>query len=356
MTDKISIVGSMGSPCSPTSQIDAVSNYAGDGRTSSKTSTSVSTIAKALKRLKHRSPALHRRRSNNITQHNDDARGNDAAATVRLIEARDDAIRERIARAHEADQPESGRRDPSISARNLGSFQHIPLDDSTNAALTGAATEFADPGDYYRQRRQLHLREKAMAFDFHKEATASDLERRADQVLTRLKQRDRDQVYGAAEPREGWRGQKHPRFAGDHFLANVDLIEKTNVFRVAQLAPKGAHLHIHFNSCLKPAVLLDVAKSMDRMFIWSDVPLVESEAHAFDRCGIQFSIRSVERERERRRGNLFDPDYQPGQEMRFDEFLTLFPRETRGSPETWLVEKLMFTEEEAHHHCQTARG
>ncbi|KAL2755570.1 hypothetical protein ACRALDRAFT_2041905 [Sodiomyces alcalophilus JCM 7366] len=276
----------------------------------------------------------------------------DAEATVPIIQVRDEAIRERIARAHGPHQP--GSLQPG-SGLDPG-FQRIPLDDSVNAALTGAATQFSDLDDYERQRRQLLLREKAMGFDFHKEATASDLERRANHVFALFKLRDRVEVYDAAEPREGWHGQTHPRFPGDHFLANVDLIEKTKVFQVAQLAPKGAHLHIHFNSCLPPAVLLDVAKSMERMFIWSDTPLVESDVHAFDRCEIQFSIRSVERERQTPGGNLFDPDYQPGQEMRFDAFLESFPREQRGDPETWLAEKLMFTEEEAHHHCQTAKG
>lgn len=205
---------------------------------------------------------------------------------------------------------------------------------------------------YFAARGGLIELERTMGFEHKCRYSATDLEHRVDEILQRLRRVDDETVYAGASPRCDERGQVHRRFAGDHFLSNVELIEQTALFRVASRMPKGAHLHIHFNACLPPAVLLGIAKTMDRMFITSDLPLVTDAG--FDKCELQFSILSLEKETP---GDLFSATYQSRQTMRFAEFLKTFPtRYTKRTVDEWLVEKLVFDEYEAHNFMQTASG
>ncbi|KAI1326541.1 hypothetical protein F5Y16DRAFT_226305 [Xylariaceae sp. FL0255] len=64
------------------------------------------------------------------------------------------------------------------------------------------------------------------------------------------------------------------------------------LFKLAKLMPKGAHLHLHFNSTLPPDVLLKYAEGMSNMFLWSDSKL--QSADDFRDCHIEFSLRSID--------------------------------------------------------------
>ncbi|GJN73695.1 hypothetical protein PLICBS_007778 [Purpureocillium lilacinum] len=210
-----------------------------------------------------------------------------------------------------------------------------------------------DTERYFAHRASVLGVERGLAFDSRCRLRATALERRAARILAALRRLDDAEVYAQAAPRKGYAGQTHRRFAGDHFLSNVELIGQTRLFAAARRMPKGAHLHIHYNACLPPRVLLDVAKTMDRMHITSDVPLTDRSA--FDRCEIQFCMLSAERERP---GDLFSAAYEPRQTMRFADFLGGFA-EAYGGTETaeqWLVSKMEFDEEEAHNFLQTAEG
>lgn len=215
--------------------------------------------------------------------------------------------------------------------------------------------ELEGPDDYFQLRRHVMARDKTLDFDYRCHNGASPLEKRVDSIIRILRQRDHKNVYEAAPSRRGHGGQLHRRFAGDHFLSNVDLINQTALLDVARHMPKGAHLHIHFNSCLLPHVLLDIAKGMDRMFITSDLPLVaENNYINFDRCEIQFSLRAIENEDP---GDLFSPDYTPRKTMKFAQFLEWFPNHyDRATADEWLTGKLVFDEDEAHNLHQTAAG
>jgi adenosine deaminase CECR1 len=183
---------------------------------------------------------------------------------------------------------------------------------------------------------------------------ASDKEKYADQIIQRLKLRDSLVVYGQAPQQLGHGNQKHPRYPGDHFLSNRDLIEKSEVYSVARMMPKGAHLHIHFNSCLEPRFLLDIASQQPRMFISSNMPLPSGDGAALKQCEVQFSLLA---EGEEKPGDIYDPVcYKPGQDMPFSEFLRRFPVEQQGEPLEWLEGKLMFSAEEAHNIRQTTLG
>lgn len=230
-----------------------------------------------------------------------------------------------------------------------------PAQQSATSLNLSAISRFDSVDDYYNIRANLLQHEKTLDFDYRCRANSTAKERLADVIIQRLRHDDQANVYDTAPPRRGFGGQQHPRFAGDHFLSNLDLINQTALFRVARHMPKGAHLHIHFNACLMPHVLLNIAKGMDRMFITSDVPLLPDGSHeSFDRCEIQFSIMSPEKESP---GDLFSPTYEARQTMKFQDFLRSFPQNyTKTTPDEWLLEKLMFHEEEAHNHLQTAAG
>lgn len=205
--------------------------------------------------------------------------------------------------------------------------------------------------EYLKSRNELLNIEETMNFDYACRSRASPLEHQVDDIIRQLRMDDDEQLFKTAKPRlDKPHGQQHPRFAGDHFLGNRDLINKSRVFEIARRMPKGGHLHIHFNACLLPHVLLDIAKSMDRMFITSTLPLTNPGQR--NDCEIQFSIISPDKERP---GDLFAPDYQSGQTMRFKDFLARFPS-LEETADAWLVRKIVFQESEAHNVFQTAAG
>ncbi|EON99278.1 putative adenosine amp deaminase protein [Phaeoacremonium minimum UCRPA7] len=237
------------------------------------------------------------------------------------------------------------------------------IQEPTIAVDTGkAAAVPARLRAYLEERRKTKEREDALSFAWRCTQTASAKQRHAGRILDVLKHNDRIQIYKAQPNQKGLEGQEFPRFPGDHFLHNQTLIEQTKVFRVAKKMPKGAHLHIHFNACLLPYVLIRIAQDMERMFIMSNIPLTAKEN--WDKCEIQFSILPPEKERP---GNLFNPAYINRQTMKFVDFIQEFPthypeeciRKSK-SPESWaedwLIDKLVFDEEEAHHWLQTVDG
>ncbi|KAL1838958.1 hypothetical protein VTJ49DRAFT_2030 [Mycothermus thermophilus] len=207
--------------------------------------------------------------------------------------------------------------------------------------------------EYDELRQQATLYETALGFEHTCASRASPLEVQANEVLQQLRRDDVARVYDAAPKRRGYRGQEHSRFCGDHFLSNVELIEQTQVYALIRAMPKGAHLHIHFNANLLPSVLLDIAKDMERMFIWSNIPLDRPEAYHL--CRIQFSIMNDDAVRQKGEGVPFDPEYQGGTVMQFGQFRRAFPG-GEDAADRWLQSKLVFDEEEAHNLHQTAEG
>ncbi|KAM7224062.1 CECR1-like protein [Rhypophila decipiens] len=236
-----------------------------------------------------------------------------------------------------------------------------------------ADLHYDSQSEYYAQRELLQKRQATLAFDFVCTSRANATERRANEILQAVKRRDIKLVYEAAEARTGYGGQKHPRFFGDHFLSNADLIENTELFKIAHLMPKGAHLHIHFNANLLPHVLVDIAKKMDHMYIMSNVPLMTAngDSTGFDGCKISFSIISADNVKQKREENgvqsLFDVAYIPKEPMPFKEFCHKFQKfynQSHGKEEhddnvnvdKWLHKKLVFQEEETYNLLQTADG
>ncbi|KAK6451405.1 adenosine deaminase CECR1 [Trichoderma asperellum] len=270
----------------------------------------------------------------------------DKAAAREVIKAHDSEIDRRRQGNGDGDRARDGTYGLPLNSNAIGS---IP-----------------DVADYEKLRAKVVSREDELSFDARYRSRASDMERRVDEIIRNVRKED-EVLFSGQVPRKGYHGQLHPRFAGDHFLSNVDLIDETGLFKIASMMPKGAHLHNHFNACLPPHVLLDIAKGMDRMFITSNLPLIckgegEDKFENFDKCEIQFSIMSPDKEDA---GDLFSPRYQSRQTMKFSEFLNRFPTyytradvgtDGKTKADKWLLHKLLFQEEEAYDHLQTASG
>ncbi|KAK2592020.1 hypothetical protein QQS21_010291 [Conoideocrella luteorostrata] len=248
-----------------------------------------------------------------------------------------------------------GIHDKVVAAQAV-EFQNADLAKRGFQAPAVESTTFPNATDYFKYRSEVMQREKNLDFDSRCRDRATELEKRADAIIHKLRKQDQNQIYDSAGFRQGHAGQRHKRFAGDHFLSNVDLIDRTALFDIASHMPKGGHLHIHYNACLPPSVLLDIAKGQTRMFITSDLPLIPDNNFAnFDRCEIQFSI--IMSPLDEVPGNLFSPEYKSRQTMNFIEFLDQAPQHFhRLTPDEWLQQKLEFCEEEAHGILQTAAG
>jgi len=235
------------------------------------------------------------------------------------------------------------RRDQHTNIPDSIANKEAPIDEPNN-------TEY-----YFSQRDEILRREASLRFDSGCQNKASEDERRANAILQTLKYNDSIRVYERAPARQGYGGQNHRRANGDHFLSNADLIEETEVFKVAQKMPKGAHLHIHFNANLRHDFLLNIAKKMPRMFITSTHALIPDDNYVnYGRCEIQFRIRSKADENP---GNIFSRDYEAGQTMLFSQFLQEFPSHyEKASADEWFKSKLVFGEEETYNCFQSVKG
>lgn len=174
---------------------------------------------------------------------------------------------------------------------------------------------------------------------------------------------------------------------GQHFLHVRDLLEDTRLFQVARMVPKGAHLHLHFNSTLLPVVLLGFAKDMVNMYIWSDHRLLTDSD--FRDCKLEFSLRNLGQVRkemhakaaesgdslmcqrltqaeslsdeaaktrayDRLGPDMFSPTYKNGrkdkgqqvEEMRYQYFRERWDEKALGDCDEWLISKLTFSKEE----------
>lgn len=224
--------------------------------------------------------------------------------------------------------------------------------------------------DYFQDREEMVKRGGQLGFNHRLTQAADKAEREAKALIDVVRFNDDAAYYAPGEPLASlFDRQKHGRFAGDHFLTNAELIKKTGLHKIARKMPKGAHLHIHFNSCLLPHVLLDVATGMENMFMWSSKPL--TSADNLKLCEVQFEIMGADRAAASDRGDLFAPNYQTGQDkpqiMRFQDFMHRWDEERNTWKDTmadfralshqeWLVSKLVFNDSEAHDPYQTPAG
>lgn len=209
--------------------------------------------------------------------------------------------------------------------------------------------------DAYNTRREALLRkEKGYGFEIRAVQDATEVERTANAIVERLRRSDELDVYGKKTDKTG-----RKRAPADHFLGNVELINQTELFRVAQKMPKGAHLHCHFNACLPPDFLVREARGREHMYIKSSIPLVSDPA--YQEAEIQFQILLHTNEDQQRaienapNVNIFDESYEKDSWMSYPAFCERFPG-GYSKTEEWLVSRMLLTEEEIHSMNQTGFG
>jgi adenosine deaminase CECR1 len=200
---------------------------------------------------------------------------------------------------------------------------------------------FTSVNDYEEVRAALIARENAQAFDAQAIATASVLEKQANEIVAAIRKNDETEVYGMMRDKHG-----RQRAPADHFLGNVDLINMTDLFRVAKKMPKGAHLHCHFNSCLRPEFLIEHARNKESMYIRSTCPLTSKEAML--QAEISFLVQPPQPEV----ASIFSENYVPQTWMRYTKFCVEFFGGVEEA-EKWLVSKMLLNEEEVYDTYQT---
>ncbi|KAI0164087.1 hypothetical protein GGR57DRAFT_452280 [Xylariaceae sp. FL1272] len=133
--------------------------------------------------------------------------------------------------------------------------------------------------DFKFQNRDSNPSLKSSSMDDEDEAALNRME---DKAIKRMKD---------MRAKDDARFKAKDLLSTGHFLDIKDEIDKKELYQIARMAPKGAHLHLHFNSTLLPHVLLGYAADMDNMFIWSDMGLDEKEN--FDTCKVEFSLKPL---------------------------------------------------------------
>jgi len=230
--------------------------------------------------------------------------------------------------------------------------------------------DFETQTAYDKAREELQAAERAIAFDADVVATSSGIEKEAVEIIQKIKLYDRENTYGRPFDANGQ--STGERTVGQHFLGNVDFINKTWLMNVARRMPKGAHLHIHFNSCLPAKFLIRQARDVQAMYVRSTLPLTNSANMAASR--ISFMVMTPHEathfkatdgtEKHIPLGNVWDPAYIPNNWMSYQDFQQHFKftdddgdnlQGTTGA-ELWLERKMQISEEEAHACHQTGRG
>lgn len=195
---------------------------------------------------------------------------------------------------------------------------------------------------YEEARAALIAKENSQAFDAEAVAAASDIEKRANELIGAIRKEDEKEIYG--NNKDG-----RQRVVADHFLGNVDLINKTELLKVAKKMPKGGHLHCHFNSCLRPEFLLEQARGRDSMYIRSTCALISEEAKR--EAEISFLVQPPQQEGV----NVFSEGYAAQSWMKYPKFCEAFPGGA-AEAEKWLISKILLNEEEVHNTYQTGTG
>ncbi|KAI0878637.1 hypothetical protein GGS24DRAFT_442483 [Hypoxylon argillaceum] len=206
---------------------------------------------------------------------------------------------------------------------------------------------------------------------------ANTVEAEANEIIARMRVKD-EAVYRTKNISPG-----------QHFVDVRDVLKDTLLFHVAAMVPKGAHLHLHFNSTLLPGVLLGYAKDMVNMYVWSDHQLLED--NDFENCKLEFSLRNLEQVRvemhkkaiesqdssileklkhaeglsdeatkirayDELGPDIFSSAYKHGrkdknqqvEEMRYQYFRERWNEKTQGDCDEWLISKLTFNKGEVN--------
>ncbi|RKF79227.1 Adenosine deaminase 2-A [Golovinomyces cichoracearum] len=235
--------------------------------------------------------------------------------------------------------------------------------------------EFNDQATYDKALKNLEFADKRRAFDAGIKATSSEVETQAAGLIRKIIAYDDEKIYGTQSDTLNQRNRERSR--GEHFLGNIDLINQTELMKIAKKMPKGAHLHIHFNSCLPARFLVRLARDIDAMYIRSTLSLTSPENMVS--AQISFMVMTLHEathvtdpegnEKFVPLGNLWEEDYVQNSWMSYKSFHIQFDPYDKSTgkgknfglertlaAEKWLEDKIQFSEDEVHDSKQTASG
>ncbi len=239
---------------------------------------------------------------------------------------------------------------------------HPNMDESLDQKLAKAGGDFETYlGDdslqaAYQGTRQDILRQEAeTAWCSLARDTASEAEVLAAKIIWQIREHERNHLFGdkASEAIPG----PDTRDMGGQFLTNLDRIDRSRIFSIAQRMPKGCHLHVHFNAELPPRMLVERARSTDAMFVRSNRPLLHPPD--FKEAEMVFNVLPVTNDSANIFSSHYNPDVKaPGNNpwMKWNEFRSRFPSTEYGDVETWVEAKMVLSEKEVYDVRQTLNG
>ncbi|QIW95949.1 hypothetical protein AMS68_001467 [Peltaster fructicola] len=240
-------------------------------------------------------------------------------------------------------------------------------DDTVKAAFASVLAQTSDR-PYQINRSKLLSHEEAESWDAKAKASASPSERQAQRIIFSIREHERiDPKQFGDLPTEAI-PDPSTRDLGGRFLVNKDRIDQSKLFAISQRAPKGAHLHLHFNSEIKPEVLFPHARKLpNTMYVRTTGPLLSVADFATQE--VVFCVQPETTPS----ANIYSIDYCPDFRettnnpwMRWVDFQKHFPAEIVAnvpdqlpglSPaEIWAREKMIVTTQTAYHSRQTHNG
>lgn len=231
---------------------------------------------------------------------------------------------------------------PSVNEAFESSFQNV--DDSRKS--------------FERFKMQIHEKESTGAWDRHAKLSASDVERKAANIVWKIREDERDNLFGnkASEAVPG----PDTLDMGGQFLTNKHRIEtRSRLFQIAKEMPKGCHLHLHFNAELECEELIKKARELPHnMLVRSTQPMLSDKD--YEESELVFNVMPVNTPT----ADLFSPDYSPAWKtadakpwMRWTDFRKEFSkRRPNIDAEDWIRDKMVLSEDEVYNRWQTVNG
>lgn len=265
------------------------------------------------------------------------------------------------------------RRKPSRSAIQPQLSQAQPHYRKMNGAgetkvVVPNGTPSGDSAVYDERRQQLLFTERESAWDASARRRASPAEMEAQRIIFKIRECERTdpELYGNL-PSESVPDPERTRDMGGRFLVNKPRIERSKIFAIVTQMPKGAHLHIHFNSEIPPEILFPHAGSAEMantMFVRTSRYLCEKSD--FLDAEIVFNVLPADTQK----ANCFSPEYNPDFKdthnspwMLWSEFRKRFPPGVQPEKhpeldhaESWAREKMIITLIDAYSDRQTHNG
>ncbi|KAI0332609.1 Metallo-dependent hydrolase [Cubamyces sp. BRFM 1775] len=130
--------------------------------------------------------------------------------------------------------------------------------------------------DYLARRAQLIAQDRALRADHVIGKELSEEERKADEILRRIRTSEAQSVWNAENSAKHRHGSQQ-MFPGMEFLTARETILKTELFDILGKMPKGGLLHAHLGAMVRVDVLLRLALSQPAMHV--RVPQIVSEAN-----------------------------------------------------------------------------